>query len=107
MIDAISVAVVALVVSIVGSANPSFWYDEAATISASTRPLPELFDLVSSTDSAHTFYYLLMHGWFDVFPQTELSSRIPSSLAVGFAAAGVVTLGRLLSTRAPWRSARA
>ncbi|WP_207842957.1 glycosyltransferase family 39 protein [Williamsia soli] len=99
MIDTISIAVLALVVSIVGSANPSFWYDEAATISASTRPLPELFDLVSSTDSAHTFYYLLMHGWFDIFPYTELSARIPSSLAVGAAAAGVVTLGRLLSTR--------
>ncbi|PYE19479.1 mannosyltransferase [Williamsia limnetica] len=99
MIDAILIAVLALVVSIIGSANPSFWYDEAATISASTRPLPELFELVSSTDSAHTFYYLLMHGWFEIFPHTELWSRIPSSLAVGVAAAGVVTLGRLLSTR--------
>ena len=44
-------------------------------------------------------YYLLMHGWFAVFPATEFWSRLSSAVAVGLAAAGVVVLGRQLSTR--------
>ncbi|CAM3246227.1 mannosyltransferase [Williamsia muralis] len=98
--DAVAVAVLAFVVSFVGIGNPSFWYDEAATISASTRSISELIDLVSSTDSAHTFYYVLMHGWFAVFPESEAWARLPSAVAIAVAGAGVVVLGKLLSRRA-------
>ncbi|ETD30199.1 glycosyltransferase family 39 protein [Williamsia sp. D3] len=99
-VDAVAVALLAFVVSFVGIGNPSFWYDEAATISASTRSISELIDLVSSTDSAHTFYYVLMHGWFAVFPESEAWSRLPSAVAIAVAGAGVVVLGKLLSRRA-------
>ncbi|MGE2716750.1 glycosyltransferase family 39 protein [Mycolicibacterium litorale] len=88
-----------MLVSAAGASRPSFWSDEAATISASTRSLPELWDLTRKIDAVHGLYYLVMHGWFAVFPESEFWSRLPSALAVGVAAAGVVAFGRQLSTR--------
>lgn len=86
--------------SLAFAGRPSFWYDEAATISASySRSLPELWRMLGSVDAVHGLYYVLMHGWFTVFPPTEFWARVPSGLAVGVAAAGVVVLGRQLSTR--------
>lgn len=99
-VDPVVVALVAMVVGIIGAGRPSFWFDEAATISASTRSTGELFELVSEHDSAHSLYYLLMHTWFSVFPHTEFWARVPSVLAIGAGAAGVVIVGRRLSTRA-------
>ena len=55
--------------------------------------------MLGNIDAVHGLYYLLMHGWFVVFPATEFWSRLSSSLAVGIAAAGVVVLGKQLSTR--------
>ncbi len=97
--DAVAVAVLAVVVSAAGAARPSLWFDEAATISASTRTVPELWRMLGNIDAVHGLYYLVMHGWFAVFPATEFWSRSSSSLTVGVAAAGVVVLGRQLSTR--------
>ncbi|MEO3761663.1 hypothetical protein ABGB19_25710 [Mycobacterium sp. B14F4] len=87
-------------VSLAGAARPSFWYDEAATISASySRSLSELGQMVADVDAVHALYYLLMHGWFALVPPTEFWSRAPSGLAVGGAAAGLVVLGKQLSSR--------
>jgi mannosyltransferase len=97
--DAAVVAVFAAAVSAAGAARPSLWFDEAATISAATRSVPELWRLLHNIDAVHGLYYLLMHGWFAVFPVTEFWSRLPSALAVGGAAAGVVVVGRRLGTR--------
>ena len=55
--------------------------------------------MLDSVDAVHGLYYLLMHGWFQIFPATEFWSRAPSGLAVGGAAAGVVVLGKQLSSR--------
>nr|WP_240630846.1 glycosyltransferase family 39 protein [Mycolicibacterium sp. GF69] len=94
------VAVFGAAVSLVGAGRPSFWYDEAATISASySRPLSALWQMLGDVDAVHGLYYLLMHGWFSIVPPTEFWSRVPSGLAVGAAAAGVVVLGRQLSSR--------
>ena len=98
--DPVWVAMLAVVVSAAGSARPSLWFDEAATISAATRPLPALWRMVGNIDAVHGLYYLLMHGWFVVFPATEFASRFSSAIAAGVAAAGVVVLGRQMSTRA-------
>lgn len=97
--DAVWVAVFAAAVSAAGAARPSLWFDEAATISASTRSVPELWRMLGNIDAVHGLYYLVMHGWFAVFPATEFWSRLSSALAVGIAAAGVVVLGRQLSRR--------
>jgi mannosyltransferase len=98
--DALVVAVCAILISIVAAQRPSFWTDEAATISAATRPMSELRDLLASIDAVHGLYYLVMHAWFLVFPATEFWARVPSALFIGAAGAGVVVLGRQLSTRA-------
>ncbi|MGE2835396.1 glycosyltransferase family 39 protein [Mycobacterium sp. SMC-4] len=97
---AVVIGVLAAVVSAIGAGRPSLWVDEAATLSASTRPLRELWSLLGQVDLVHGLYYLLMHGWFAVFPATEFWLRLPSALMVGVAAAGVVVLGDRLSGRA-------
>ena len=99
-LDPLIVAVLAGAVSLGGAARPSFWYDEAATISASySRSLGQLWQMLGNVDAVHGLYYVLMHGWFQIFPPTEFWSRVPSGLAVGGAAAGVVVLGKQFSSR--------
>jgi mannosyltransferase len=98
--DPLVVGVLAAAISLAGAARPSFWYDEAATISASySRSLGQLWQMLGNVDAVHGLYYLFMHGWFQIFPPTEFWSRAPSGLAVGGAAAGVVVLGGQFSSR--------
>jgi mannosyltransferase len=92
--------VFAAAVSLAGAGRPSFWYDEAATISTSySRSLHQLWQLLGNVDAVHGLYYLFMHGWFQIFPPTEFWSRAPSGLAIGGAAAGLVVLGKQFSSR--------
>jgi len=98
LLDPLLIALLAAVVSAAWAGKPSLWFDEGATISASaTRTLPELWKLLGHIDAVHGLYYLLMHGWFAIFPPTEFWSRVPSSLAVGAAAAGVVVFTKQLT----------
>jgi mannosyltransferase len=100
VLDPLIVAVFAVAISLGGAGRPSFWYDEAATISAAySRSLGQLWQMLGNVDAVHGLYYLLMHGWFQIFPPTEFWSRAPSGLAVGGAAAGVVVLGNQFSSR--------
>jgi len=100
MLDPLIVGVLAAAVSLGGAGHPSFWYDEAATISASySRSLGQLWQMLRHVDAVHGLYYLLMHGWFQIFPPTEFWSRAPSGLAIGGAAAGLVVLGKQFSSR--------
>jgi mannosyltransferase len=95
LLDPLSIALLAALIGSVGANRPSLWFDESATISAAaSRSLPELWKLLGHIDAVHGLYYLLMHGWFCLFPGTEFWSRVPSCLAVGIAAAGVVVLAR-------------
>jgi mannosyltransferase len=98
--DPLIVGVLGAAVSLGGAGRPSFWYDEAATISAAySRSLGQLWRMLGNVDAVHGLYYLLMHGWFQIFPPTEFWSRAPSGLAIGGAAAGVVVLGKQFSSR--------
>ncbi|KKC02037.1 glycosyltransferase family 39 protein [Mycobacterium nebraskense] len=99
-LDPLLVGVLAVAVSLGGAGRPSFWYDEAATISAAySRSLAQLARMLANVDAVHGLYYLVMHAWFQVFPPTEFSSRVPSGLAIGGAAAGIVVLGKQFSSR--------
>ncbi|OBF06231.1 hypothetical protein A5730_14740 [Mycobacterium sp. ACS4054] len=99
-LDPLLVSLLAVAVSLGGAGRPSFWYDEAATISAAySRSLAQLWRMLGNVDAVHGLYYLLMHAWFQVFGPTEFFSRVPSGLAVGGAAAGIVVLGKQFSTR--------
>lgn len=100
LLDPLVAALLAAVVGGAGASRPSLWFDESATISASaSRSLPDLWRLVGHIDAVHGLYYLLMHGWFALFPPTEFWSRVPSCLAIGVAAAGVVVFTKLFSSR--------
>jgi mannosyltransferase len=93
--DPWAIAAFAAVLSGAWASRPSLWFDEGATISASaSRTLPELWKLLGHIDAVHGLYYLLMHGWFTIFPPTEFWSRMPSALAIGAAAAGVTVFTR-------------
>jgi mannosyltransferase len=95
LLDPWLIALLGTVISAAWACRPSLWFDEGATISASaSRTLPELWKLLGHIDAVHGLYYLLMHGWFAIFPPTEFWSRVPSALAVGAAAAGVTAFTR-------------
>jgi mannosyltransferase len=100
LLDPWGVAVLATAVSAAWACRPSLWFDEGATISAAaSRTLPELWRLLTHIDAVHGLYYLVMHGWFAVFPPTEFWSRVPSCLAIGAAAAGVVVFTKQFCPR--------
>ncbi|TFC25520.1 hypothetical protein E3O25_13020 [Cryobacterium sp. TMT1-3] len=84
----------AFLISVAWSWQPSFWGDEAASIMSAERSLPSLFGLLDSVDAVHGLYYLFLHGWIDLFGASELSTRLPSAIAIGIAAAGTVVLAR-------------
>ncbi len=95
LLDPLAIALLASLIGSVAASRPSLWFDESATISASlSRSLPELWKLLGHIDAVHGLFYLLMHGWFALVPATEFWSRVPSCVAVGIAAAGVVVLAR-------------
>jgi mannosyltransferase len=95
VLDPLAVGVLAAVIGAIGAAWPSLWFDESATISASaSRSVPDLWRMITHIDAVHGLFYLLMHGWFSIFPLTEFWSRVPSCLAIGIAAAGVVVFAK-------------
>jgi mannosyltransferase len=80
-----------------GSWNPSYWGDEAATVMSAERPVSTLFAELGRVDAVHGLYYLGMHFWIRLFGASELSTRLPSALAVGVLVAGTVVLGARLA----------
>lgn len=94
----LALGLVGTAVALVGSSTVSLWTDEAATVSAATRSLPELWALVQRIDAVHAAYYLLMHLWTSVAGISPFALRLPSAVAVGVSVVGVhrllVVLGR-------------
>src|ERR1022692_1016947 len=94
-------ALPSLVMFIVGLwqiSGPSFWRDEAATMSAIRRPIPVLWQMLGKTDVVHSSYYLLMWPLVRVLGTSELGARLPSVVAVAAAAGGVAAIGRRLAS---------
>ncbi|HEY4224959.1 MAG TPA: hypothetical protein VGM70_04025 [Pseudolysinimonas sp.] len=89
--------VFALLVTWLGSWNPSYWGDEAATVMSALRPLPTLIAELRHVDAVHGLYYLVMHFWIGAFGPSELSTRFPSAIGVGLLVAGTVVLGARLA----------
>lgn len=78
-------------------AVPSFWRDEAATISGSRRPVGAILKLTTHQDAVHGPYYLLMHAVIAVGGTSETATRLPSLLAMCVAAGLTSVLGRRLA----------
>jgi len=98
--DAWLLAAAAFTLAFAGSWVRSMWYDEAATVSGATRPLTELWRLVSHVDLVHASYYAGMHFWAGWFGVSEAALRVPSALAAAAACGLTVVLGQRLGTRA-------
>lgn len=88
--------VLAFLYTMVGVSVPSFWTDEAATVSAVNREFPELWSMLGTVDAVHGAYYILMYGWTRIFGFSELAMRLPSLLAVAVAAGLLMALCRRL-----------
>ncbi|SEG86036.1 mannosyltransferase [Thermomonospora echinospora] len=87
-------AAVTLAVCLAGLSGPSYWIDEAATISMTQRSLPDFWRTVDHLDVVHALYYLLLRPWAAVFGTGEVALRFPSAAAMALAAAVVALLGR-------------
>ncbi|AMB57595.1 glycosyltransferase family 39 protein [Microterricola viridarii] len=86
----------AALISFIGSGNPSYWGDEAASVLSASRSLTSLFGMLGQIDAVHGAYYLFLHFWVQLAGTGEWAVRAPSAVAVGFAAAGCYVLGRRL-----------
>lgn len=91
-------ALLALVLSVAWSWRPSYWVDETATLSATTRPVDTLPHLLVHQDVVHGFYYLLLSPWAHLSTDAWWT-RFPSALAAAAAAALIAVLGWQLRDR--------
>ncbi len=97
--DPLLLGALATGISSIDSWIPSKWNDEAATQTAATRSLGQLWQMMHNIDAVHGAYYAFMHFWIIAFGTSNFALRAPSMIAVGVACAGVVILGRRLGTR--------
>jgi len=91
-------ALLSLVLSLAWSWRPSYWQDEAFTLSATSRPLTSLPHLLRDVDAVHGLYYALLNGWVHVSTAAGWV-RAPSGLATAVTAGLVVVLGWQLVDR--------
>jgi mannosyltransferase len=91
---------VAFALSLWSITTPSYWRDEAATISAISRPFGQLIKMLGNVDAVHGAYYMLMWPLAHLFGHGEFVMRFPSALAAAVATAFVAAIGRRVIT--PW-----
>jgi mannosyltransferase len=84
------------ILAVAGAGVPSYWGDEAASVLSAERSIPSLLAMLDRVDAVHGVYYLFLHGWIGLVGTSEAAVRFPSAVAIGFAAAGTVILGRRL-----------
>jgi mannosyltransferase len=85
---------------LLGSWIPSLWGDEAASLMSAQRPLASLVMMLQHVDAVHGTYYLGLHVWVRLVGTSPFAIRLPSAIAAGLCAAGVVILVRRLSSTA-------
>ncbi|SDN62107.1 mannosyltransferase [Klenkia soli] len=93
----VALATASLVVSAVRIARPSFWLDEAATVSMVQRSPAQMLDTLQHIDLVHGLYYLLLRPWAAVAGTSEVALRTPSAIALAVACVGFVLLVREVS----------
>lgn len=92
-------AAAALAIMLWGLNGPSYWRDEADTVSAVARSLPQLIRMLGHVDAVHGLYYLLLWPVAQVAGTGEIATRLPSALAMAAAALGVAAIARRLVSR--------
>jgi len=89
------------VIMVWGIRGPSYWRDEAATLSAAQRPFGNLLRTLGNIDAVHGAYYILIWVMVRLGGTGEFVTRLPSAVAMAVAAVAVTALGRrLISLRA-------
>ncbi|MFN8077409.1 MAG: glycosyltransferase family 39 protein [Kineosporiaceae bacterium] len=78
----------------------SLWQDELATLSATSRPFPDMLRLLTHSDAVLAPYYTLLHGWVRVAGESPVALRLPSALAMAAAVAVGARCARVLLGRA-------
>ena len=91
-------ALLTLAVTLWGIGSASFWRDEAATLTATRRSLPEMIRMLTRVDAVHGAYYLLMWPLAHLFGTSEFVMRLPSAIAMAAAAFGTAVIGRRLGS---------
>ncbi|MGI3781849.1 MAG: glycosyltransferase family 39 protein, partial [Janthinobacterium lividum] len=90
-------AALMLCLGLLGLDRHSVWRDEAASLVAARRSLPELWSMLTHVETVHAVYYTLLHGWL-LLGSGEAWARVPSVLAMTVAAGLVgVIAARLVS----------
>jgi mannosyltransferase len=91
--------VITLAVMLWGASARPYWGDEADTVSAVSRSVPQLIRLLGHVDAVHGLYYLLLWPVVRVAGVSEFATRLPSAVAMAAAAAGVTVIARRLVSR--------
>ena len=97
--QATAVGLLGALIGFVGAWRPSYWYDEAASLSAVDRSPGELWDLLANVDVVHGAYYYALHGWVEVFGTSATAARMLSAVGLGVTCAGITILGQCLGGR--------
>ena len=95
------VALPALVELVVGGyriSEPSFWRDEAYTITGSQRPVSAIFAMIPHEDAFHGLYLVMMHPVIALAGTSETALRVPSLIAMCVAVGLTAALGRRLAS---------
>lgn len=87
------VGLAAFLVTALGSWGPSLWYGEAAVLSGARRGFGEMLAMLVQGPPSHALATACTWVWSRIAGESELLLRLPSAVAVGLAAAGVVVLG--------------
>ena len=81
---------VTLAVMLWGITAPSYWRDESATLSATSRSLPQLLRMLGRVDVVHGAYYVLLWPVVQLLGTGEFVTRLPSAIAICACAAAVI-----------------
>ena len=87
---------VTLAMMLWGVTAPAYWGDEADTVSAVSRSLPQLLRMLQHVDAVHGLYYLSLWPVARVLGTGEFATRLPSALAMAAAALGIAAIARRL-----------
>lgn len=96
---AVLLGILQLLIGGLWSGTPSYWADEAATLSVAGRPFPEMLRLLSGTDAVHGVYYGMQSAWMSLVGTAAFPARLTSVAAVALTVSGVVLLGARLAGR--------
>ena len=76
---------------------PGYWGDELATWGFAATPWDRALPVLGTFDAVIGPYYVLIHGWSEIFGTSEFALRVPSVLAMTAAAGLVAATGTRLA----------